>query len=93
MAELRPYVESEITAIRGQNNQNIKKHPVTDILTWLQCFGIYVGVLTKQYPEAVLELMAYMVVIIKASQRYAGLAWVNYGTLYRRQAAAKKWRD
>ena len=92
MAELRPYVESEITAVRGQTSQNVKKQPVTDILTWLQCFGIYVGVLAKQYPEAVSELMAYMVVIIKASQRYAGLAWVNYDTLYRRQAAAKKCR-
>ena len=73
MAEFRPYVESEITAVRGQTSQNVKKQQVTDILTWLQCFGIYVGVLAKQYPEAVSELMAYMVVIIKASQRYAGL--------------------
>ena len=84
--------ESEITAVRGQTSQNVKKQPVTDILTWLQCFGIYVGVLAKQYPKAVSELMAYMVVIIKASQRYAGLAWVNYDTLYRCQTAAKECR-
>ena len=30
---------------------------------------------------------------MKASQRYAGLAWVNYDTLYCHQAAARKWRD
>ena len=34
-----------------------------------------------------------MMVIIKASQRYAGLAWVNYDTLYRCQVAAKKCRE
>ena len=49
MAELRPYVESGITVVRGQTSQNVKKYLVTDILTWLQCFGIYVEVLAKQY--------------------------------------------
>ena len=93
MAELHPYVEAEIAAEVGNPSQGMKKQPVTDILTWLQCFGIYVGVLAKQYPEVVSELMAYMVVIIKASQRYTGLAWANYDTLYRRQAAAKKCRE
>ena len=45
MAELRPYVESEITAVRGQTSQNVKKQPVTDILTrmaavfWHICWG------------------------------------------------------
>ena len=37
--------------------------------------------------------MAYMVIIIKASQRYAGRAWVNYDNLYHHQAAAKKCRE
>ena len=46
-------------------------------------------VLAKQYPEVVSELMAYMVVIIKASQRFIGLAWANYA-LYHCQAATKK---
>ena len=44
MAELRPYVEAEIAAEMGNPSQSMKKQPVTDILTWLQCFGIYVGV-------------------------------------------------
>ena len=40
------------------------KRPVTDILTRIQCFGVYVGILAKQFLDSVLELMSYMIVII-----------------------------
>ena len=33
--------------------------------------------------------MAYMITIIRASQKYEGSAWVAYDTAYRRQAAAQ----
>ena len=65
-----------------------------DLKTWLQCFAIYVGVLSAKHPEAVPELMSYMVAIIRASEEYAGLAWVRYDAAHRRQAAAnnnRKW--
>ena len=88
-AELLP--EALISA-RTVNQSTValvhRKQPVTDILTWVQCFGVYGGILAKQFPDYVPELMSYMIAIIKASRDYEGLAWVNYDTLYCRRAAA-----
>ena len=67
---------------------NRRKRPVMELNAWLQCFAVYVGVLSAKHPEAVPELLAYMVAIIRACEDFAGLAWVRYDSAYRRQAAA-----
>ena len=94
MAELLP---EALVSARTVNQSTAalvhRKRPVTDILTWVQCFGVYVGILAKQFPDSVPELMSYMITIIKASRNYEGLAWVNYDTLYRRRAAATNCRS
>lgn len=67
---------------------------VQDINVWLQCFALYVSVMSAKDPGYIPELMAYMVSILRASQEYEGTAWTTYDTAYRRQAAAtghKKW--
>ena len=61
---------------------------VTDLASWIQCFAMYVGVLSWSSPEAVPELMAYLIQIVRVSQDFGGLAWVNYDMAFRRQAAA-----
>ena len=60
---------------------------VQDIFTWLQCYGLFVSVLGSQHPSRIPELMAYQATIVRASQDYAGLAWVRYDSAFRRQAA------
>jgi len=45
-------------------------------------------------PEAIPELMAYMMSIIRVSREYSGLGWMHYDVLFRKQAALKgdtKW--
>ena len=97
MTELLPeFWAQKLEEKEGQpgSGSSRRKRPVTDLKTWLQCFAIYVGVLSAKHPEAVPELMSYMVAIIRASEDYAGLAWVRYDAAYRRQAAAnynRKW--
>ena len=90
MAELllEVLVSARAPSQMGPSALVYRKRPVTDVLTWVQCFGVYVGMLAKQFPDVVPELMSYMVAIIKASKDYEGLAWVNYDTLYRRRAVA-----
>ncbi len=39
-------------------------------------------------PEPVPELMAYLVQIMRVSQDFGGLAWVNYDLAFCRQAAS-----
>ena len=46
----------------GRVHRHARK--VTDIFTWVQCFGTYVAVVTPVEPHLVPELMAYMGTII-----------------------------
>ena len=60
---------------------------MTDIFTWLQCYGAYVSTRATAAPELIPELMAYMATIVWVSQDFEGLAWVRYDVAFRRQAA------
>ena len=44
--------------------------------------------MSRRFPADVVEMLAYMSQIHKASQEFVGTAWVNYDTTFRRQAAA-----
>lgn len=71
-----------------------KSRKVTDVFTWVQCFCSYVATRAPHAPEMMAELMAYMALIVRVSQDYAGLAWVRYDSGFRRQAALtghKRW--
>ena len=70
-----------------RDNKVRHSRKVTDIFTWLQCFCSFVGVRAQPNPELVPELMAYMTTIVRVSQDYPGLAWVQYDAAFRRQAA------
>ena len=62
------------------------KRAVTDIATWVQCFATYVSVISTPHPQAVPELLAYLIFILRASQDFGGVAWVTYDAAFRRQA-------
>jgi hypothetical protein len=64
-----------------------RRRQITDVLTWVQCFAVYIGVMSRRYPEAVPELLAYMILIIRTSREFAELAWAQYDASYRRHAA------
>ena len=64
------------------------KKKVTDIVTWLECFAMYVGVMAGAHPKSVPELMAYMITILRTSQDFEDPAWITYDLAFRRQAAA-----
>ena len=59
-----------------------------NIYVWLQSYVVYVAVIAGKHPARISELMAYMILIIKASQEYEGLASFMYDEAFRRQAAA-----
>ena len=89
MGELLPEFWS-LKAEDGEPNRDSKPRrtrKVTDIFTWLQCFGAYVSVRATQAPHLIPEFMAYMAMIVRVSQDYSGLAWVRYDAAFRRQAA------
>ena len=65
-----------------------KRRQITSISQWTQALTIYTAALVSVHPSATLELLAYMLTIIRASQQYDGLCWRSYDTNYRIAAAA-----
>ena len=94
MAELLPEFWSLPLTTKSEGQPVTQPSPsrrsrkVTDLASWVQCFATYVGVLAGSSPEVVPELMAYLIQIVRVSQDFGGLAWVNYDLAFRRQAAA-----
>ena len=71
-----------------------EKRQIASIAEWVQAFIVYMAALVSEHPSATLELLAYMLTIIKASQQYDSLYWHSYDTNYRITAAApgnKNW--
>ena len=93
MAELQP--EAWLLEDQGDTKccHSIPKRrraPVTDVLTWVQCFASLASVLSRIYPNQVPELMAYMSTIVRCQKEFEGLGWMQYDTAFRRQAAISK---
>ena len=85
MGELLPEFWSSHREEDMEGKQEIKirrSQKVTDIFTWLQCFGSYVSVRAQHTPSLIPELMVYMAAIVRVSQDYTGLAWVRYDAAY-----------
>ena len=55
-----------------------KRRQVTNILEWIQCFGIYVAVLTLKHPGRIQDLMGYQALIVEACMEYNCEAWLGY---------------
>ena len=94
MAELLPeywgmvHSSTAETDLTQGNRRPAAKKKVTDIMTWVQCFAVYTSVMASRNLEAVPELLAYLVCILRTSQDFGGSAWVNYDSAFHRQAAA-----
>ena len=93
MAELLPEFWTSVnpreTASNAATTQNgaRRKRAVTDIATWLQCFATYTSVMSTAHPQAVPELLAYLIFVLRASQDFGGVAWATYDAAFRRQAS------
>ena len=63
------------------------KRLIPDLATWLQCFVIYIAVVTARYPERQTSLLLYMSTMAKLSQKFKWPSWVIYDHSYRQDAA------
>ena len=82
LAELRPVGRAPLDKMNpvpdpqhfiimpGMEVTRATKKSMEDILTWVQCFTTYVAILSTKFPEAVPDLMTYMLSIIRAYQEY-----------------------
>ena len=94
MAELIPdawHEDAHASPDRGEaQRRRPRRSPVTDIMTWLQCFARMAAVLATKYPDKAPEMCAYQSVIVRAARNYEGQAWVAYDRQFRREALARR---
>ena len=67
--------EGQIVVVQAADMPSARR-TIPDLVTWTQCFGLYVAVLASQQPHRVPELMAYQGIIAKASLKYKWPSWV-----------------
>ena len=90
MSELLPeywLVEDASEARCYHANTRRRRTPVTDILTWTQCFASLASMLSSNRPEQTSDLLAYLSTIVRCHKEFSGLGWVQYDAAFRRQAA------
>ena len=101
MAELRPeswrleellylQVGDLHTATNCSTRQLTRRRPVTDIVTWMECFSSMAAIITSKHPKKAPQLFSYQRTIVSASQSFDAAAWVAYDARYRRKAALSK---
>ena len=66
---------------------NRRRREVPDLLSWIQCFGMYASVVTSKTPGKVKQLLAYQTMIVREARRCGGKGWQAYDSMYRQQAA------
>ena len=104
MAELQPVGELEklsaepdphrFVILPGLEVTQARKKPIRDVLTWVQCFNIYIAVVAKKHSDMVPEMLAYMLIVLRAQREYEEPAWRLYDEAFRDKAAAtgnRKW--
>ena len=93
IAELLPekqaFSEFEEDADKGKG----KKRLVTSILDWVQCFSLYMAIISRKHPERVPNLLGYKSLIINAQQQFRGDQWMRYYRRFRQRAMAARKND
>ena len=71
-----------------RHTNKTKLNEVNNIIDWIQCFGIYIAVLSRSTPERVADLVGYQSLIISASHYQRAGRWVVYDRRFRLKASA-----
>ena len=97
MCELLP---DNVTLLRYMNtldntgtltNLPAYAHPrlqeVNSILSWINCFTMYIAVLAQKHSHLVQSQLAYMALLVAETRRNGGEGWHPYDTVFRQHAA------
>ena len=71
----------------------LNRREIPDVLSWVQCFGIYMAVVASKQPEKLRQLLAYQTLIVREARRCGGRGWLAYDTMFRQQAAGDSKAD
>ena len=74
--------------------RHAQRREVPDLMSWVQCFGMYASVLSEVHPELRKGLWAYQTMIVREARRSNFRGWQEYDMMFRQQeasAADLKW--
>ena len=55
---------------------------VPDILSWVQCFGIYNSIIVQMCLEKIQQLLVYQTTLLRDARRCDGTGWQTYDTTF-----------
>lgn len=73
-----------------QNPDSNKRKPkeVTNIMDWVQCFGVFMAIISLKEPHRIPDLIGYQSLIIQSSLHCQEGRWVIYDRRFRLKASA-----
>lgn len=64
-----------------------RRELVPDILSWIQCLGVYACIVANVHPEKVQQLLAYQTMLVHEARRCSGNGWQIYDTMFWQKVA------
>jgi len=90
MSELLPdHLSFADTNVEDCHTNKTKHSLIDNIIDWIQCFSIYIAVLSHSAPHCVPDLLGYQSLIISASQYHHTEYWVAYDRRFRLKVSVK----
>ena len=83
--ELARITETGLQSTMHQVQQQAKR--VTDLMTWVRCFTLYIAVMSQKRPELTVPMTAHLHMVIRL-HGLGGLAWFHYDWKARRETCA-----
>jgi len=97
-AEFRPKTLTEKFAMESDTQKLVvlpgfevaqaKQRPVTDIITWTQCFARYTVTMAKKFPECTAGFISHMLTVFRAYREVEDPAWRLYDEAFRDKMAS-----
>ena len=88
-----PPVREGVLLVQSVESSKRKRKRICEFADWVEAFSVLVAVVSKQFPESVPGLMAYMVSMKEAQKQWGGERWLKYDVEFREKAEALKIRD
>ena len=88
-SESRTYFEGKLLVTPSKK----RAVEITDIVTRVEAFSIYMLVLCSLHPSRWADLTQYKLSIIQTAKKFPGKAWLNYDSAFRKEAAASGQTD
>lgn len=87
MAERLAALPSSVTHAKPPSEREIGGDKA--LITWVASFCTYVAIVAEAHPERVVDMLAYMRLLIREAGKFGGTGWLTYDSVFRRNNEGK----